>query len=105
MRNQGPPAPGGPSIFLMLFFNNLLSLVIEGYYGSPDAGGNKEGKLWEMLGFRPGSVSGGQESAPETDLPHKTFDQLRDRYDVIIVGAGAGGSVAAEVLAKPASKC
>ncbi|WP_141503043.1 GMC family oxidoreductase [Paenibacillus luteus] len=82
------------------FFDTLLSLVIEGYYGSPEAGGNRGGKSWEMIGFRPGPVPESSESAPEIDLPQKTFDQLRDQYDVIIIGAGAGGSVAAAVLAE-----
>jgi choline dehydrogenase-like flavoprotein len=82
------------------FFDTLLSLVIEGYYGSPDAGGNREGKSWDMLGFRPGLVSGSHAAVQETALPERSIEQLRDQYDVIVVGAGAGGSVAAAVLAE-----
>lgn len=82
------------------FFSALLSLVIEGYYGSPDAGGNREGKSWDMIGFRPGPVSKLQEPVPETELPQRSINQLRERYDAIVVGAGAGGSVAASVLAE-----
>lgn len=83
-----------------LFFTTLLSLVVEGYYGSPDAGGNREGTSWSMIGFRPGPASGPHEPVMETDLQQQNFNQLRDRYDAIIVGAGAGGSVAAAVLAE-----
>src|SRR5690242_13187345 len=37
-----------------MFFNALLELVVEGYYGNPESGGNRGGKSWEMIGFRPG---------------------------------------------------
>lgn len=82
------------------FFETLLNLVAEGYYGSPEAGGNPEGKSWDMIGFRPGPISGSHDPAAETDLPLRTFDELRDRYDAVVVGAGAGGSATAAVLAE-----
>ncbi len=82
------------------FFAALLSLVIEGYYGSPEAGGNREAKSWDMLGFRAGPIAGTRAPVQETDLPQRAFDQLRDRYDAVVIGAGAGGSAAAAVLAE-----
>ncbi|WP_317890756.1 GMC family oxidoreductase [Paenibacillus arenilitoris] len=82
------------------FFNELLSLVAEGYYGSPDSGGNREAKSWRMIGYRPGPATGGQTPAAETELPERAIHQLRERYDAVIVGAGAGGSVAAATLAE-----
>ncbi|RUS45108.1 GMC family oxidoreductase [Cohnella sp. AR92] len=82
------------------FFDTLLNLVAEGYYGSPEAGGNPEQKSWEMIGFRPGVIGASVAPVEETDLPLRSFDELRDRYDAVIVGAGAGGSVAAALLAE-----
>ncbi len=82
------------------WFELLLCLVAEGYYGSPEAGGNREAKSWDMIGFRPGPVPGSEAPVQETDLETRTMDQLRDRYDAIVVGAGAGGSVAAALLAE-----
>src|SRR5690606_33578975 len=64
------------------------------------AGGNREAKSWDMIGFRPGPVPGSEAPVQETDLETRTLDQLRDRYDAIVVGAGAGGSVAAALLAE-----
>jgi len=82
------------------FFATLLNRTVEGYYGSPEAGGNDAGKSWDMIGFRPGPIS--QSVAPicEEDPVLCDFTLLRDHYDAVIVGAGAGGSVAAAVLAE-----
>ncbi|MGO4348390.1 GMC family oxidoreductase [Paenibacillus sp. MCAF9] len=91
---------GGWPVSSKHFFDTLLCLVVEGYYGSPELGGNSEGRSWEMIGFRPGTVPESVDTAPEIDLPQKNLDQLRDQYDVVIIGAGAGGSVAAAVLAE-----
>ena len=82
------------------FFTTLLNLIIEGYYGNPEAGGNREGKSWDMIGFRPGIVTENPIPVQETDLPQTALEKLQDQYDAVIVGAGAGGSVAAAVLSE-----
>ncbi|QHW34884.1 FAD-binding protein [Paenibacillus rhizovicinus] len=82
------------------FFDHLLSAVIDGYYGTPEAGGNRGAKSWEMIGFRPGPFPDNQAPIEETELPQRSLDQLKDRYDAIVIGAGAGGSVAAATLAE-----
>ena len=33
------------------FFGLLWRQVMEGYYGDPDHGGNRDGASWKMLGF------------------------------------------------------
>ena len=34
------------------FFQTVLSDTFEGYYGSPEDGGNRNGASWKMIGFR-----------------------------------------------------
>lgn len=82
------------------FFDKAASLAIEGFYGNPEARGSADSRPWDMLGFRPGTIAGNAADAREFDLPLTDFDQVQQRYDVIIVGAGAGGSVAAAILAE-----
>jgi choline dehydrogenase-like flavoprotein len=77
----------------------LLSVAYEGYYGSfrgfiPLA--------WDMVGFRPlGSATAAVE--PES-LRTVDIGAVRDVYDVVIVGAGAGGGVAAKVLTEAGAR-
>ncbi len=83
------------------FVDKVASLAIEGYYGNPEARGSSDNRPWEMLGFRPGTIDGDKASAvKETDLQLTPLNKLKDRYDAVIIGAGAGGSVAAAVLAE-----
>jgi len=74
-------------------FAALLRVSFEGYYGgfrgfTPPS--------WDMIGFKP---LGSATAAVEPD-PIPVVETVRDAYDAVIVGAGAGGGVTACVLAE-----
>ncbi len=76
------------------FVTTLIRLVSEKYYGARNAPG------WAMVGYSPGprrgsGLLGDTTAAP---LPTRRLAQAAPSYDVIVVGAGAGGGVAAAVL-------
>ncbi len=76
-------------------------LVADGFYADEANGGNRGAASWRMLGYEPAPVGGfGQPfaSAPTAGLVSPA--QLAGRYDVIVVGSGAGGGTAACVLAE-----
>ncbi|MCY0876031.1 MAG: GMC family oxidoreductase [Firmicutes bacterium] len=82
------------------FFTTLMKLAMEGYYASPLSGGNRDGVSWDMLGYRPEPISKGPIPGLETEPTRKTFDDINRQYDAVVIGAGAGGSVAAAVMAE-----
>lgn len=82
------------------FVETLTALVIEGYYGAPEASNNKGQAAWRMIGFRPGGSSGEHPPVQESELRTTEWEQVRDAYDAVVIGAGAGGSVAAAELAE-----
>jgi choline dehydrogenase-like flavoprotein len=76
------------------FVRTMIDLTVHGYYGDRDAAS------WDMVGYRvlPDGVTW-----PELDeAPAPTIDwhDATDHYDAVVVGAGAGGGVAACVLAE-----
>ena len=78
----------------------IAALCAQGYYGDPGNGGNRAEASWRSIGYRLLPV-GRQWPAPEAALePVVTIDDVDDRYDVVVVGAGAGGGIAAQVLSE-----
>lgn len=80
------------------FFRSMVRFVSEAYYASAPQGANRGELSWAMVGF----ASPSQLPSMPSRLPKVTADihALKPSYDAVVVGAGAGGGVAAYVLAK-----
>ncbi|MFD3401105.1 GMC family oxidoreductase N-terminal domain-containing protein [Kribbella sp. NPDC058693] len=65
----------------------LVRLVAQGYYAEPAA--------WGMVGWQTGDFA-----TEQTELAITPRSELADRYDAIVIGSGAGGGAAAQVLAE-----
>ena len=76
-----------------------INHVAEGFYSDQSNGGNPEHLSWQMTGFVRNSEPS---TSPDTlQFWTQTSPQvLADDYDVILIGAGAGGGVAACVLSE-----
>lgn len=74
-------------------FSSLVTITYQGFYA-----GTREPAGWKMVGYSilpPGVET--VDSAPPAGIQQS---QLKEHYDVIIVGAGAGGGVAAAELSR-----
>jgi choline dehydrogenase-like flavoprotein len=80
------------------WFQLLVELVAEGVYADPDNGGNPGAASWRMVGYEHGLPEGPNGPAATGGQPPSPVPGSLD-FDVVIVGAGAGGGVAAGVLA------
>lgn len=98
----------------LIWFARLVNF---GYYGGPSISGPStnstsstsstsgragSGTAWEMIDWHPGPPGGWPTELPELPFTRGliTPAQLRDRYDVVVVGSGAGGGAVAQVLAE-----
>ena len=69
----------------------FADLVWSGYYASP--------RSWPGVSWQPDPVGGWGEPVPDAPIRETAPWELAGRYDTVVVGAGAGGGAAAEVLA------
>jgi choline dehydrogenase-like flavoprotein len=88
--------PTPPAAFIDLMAN----LCAQGFYGDPANGGNRDGVSWDMVGYRVLPVGVRWPASEPAVGPTVNIGKLRPRYDAVVVGAGAGGCVAACVLAE-----
>ncbi len=71
--------------------SELLTIAYQGFYA-----GTREPAGWSMVGFRP--VPEGVEPLDPEPLAGIALGELREHYDAVVVGAGAGGGVVAAEL-------
>jgi len=80
------------------FLGLLTRLAAEGYYGRLDAAS------WRMVGFDPAPKRDAGGGAPHVTPADAPFADIRGDYDVLVIGAGAGGGVAAMVAAEAGAR-
>ena len=81
------------------WFRRLAELTNEGVYADPGNGGNPGAASWKMVGYEHRLPEGPTGPDRRDGQPPRAYSGSLD-YDVIIVGAGAGGGVAAGILAE-----
>jgi choline dehydrogenase-like flavoprotein len=78
------------------FFAALVTVAADGFYADPGNGGNRDAISWSMVGYPTPIAPASPGRLPAVVRSH---GEVGDRYDAVVVGAGAGGGTAAYVLA------
>jgi hypothetical protein len=78
------------------FFAALVTAAADGFYADPSNGGNRDAISWSMVGYPAPIAPASPGRLPAVVRYHS---DVGERYDVVVVGAGAGGGTAAYVLA------
>ena len=80
----------------------FAGLVNGGFYADPANGGNRDGVSWRMVDWAPEPAAGWSlpVPVPEAEPLVVTRAGLAGRYDAVVIGSGAGGGVAACLLAE-----
>lgn len=81
-----PDTPAGDAL------TRVLRVAARTFYGDPGS--------WPGLGYRPMQPGTSWPEGPDAAPGPTAIDELAPDYDVIVIGAGAGGGVAACVLAE-----
>lgn len=83
---------------------SLLEFSLEGYFGAPHHGGNRDRVVWRAYGFD--AAMGGAAGTHRHAAPRSDRDDGRDvdaiarrQWDAIVIGSGAGGAALAWRLA------
>jgi len=72
-------------------------LAAEGYYARPGPG-------WAMVGYRAGPARAPHGERPHAALTTRALADAEDTYDIVVIGAGAGGGVAACMLSEAGAR-
>ena len=89
-----------PDESLAPFLQLMIGLTMQGYYGDPDNGGNHDAASWTAIGYRAVPEHASWPDPDRSSAPTIEWDDAVHHYDAVVVGAGAGGGVAACVLAE-----
>jgi len=76
----------------------LVRLIAQGFYAGDGHTHEGQPEAWAMVGWQ--ADKAGDWQTVQTELTITPRSELVDRYDCIVVGSGAGGGAAAQVLAE-----